>query len=81
MDPDPDPRLQGASQAFTRLTTVADQCLEQGTKRWTAALDRQELLLTALGETAVQIAKTPPVPKPAPARTPADSATDSATKE
>lgn len=58
--PDTDPRLEGAAQAFTRLTTIAAACADEGSKRWTAALDRQATLLDALNERGVTVAKTPP---------------------
>jgi hypothetical protein len=61
-----DPRLQGAAQAFTRLTTIADACATQGAARWTAALDRQAKLLDALGDRGVALATHPPEPPPRP---------------
>lgn len=51
-----DPRLDSGSAAYTRLTTTADQCLEQGQQRWVAALDRQATLLDALAQRGVAVA-------------------------
>lgn len=61
-----DPRLQGAAQAFTRLTTIADACATEGAARWTAALDRQAKLLDALAARGVELATNPPKPPPRP---------------
>lgn len=61
---DPDPRLDGPAQAFNRLSAIADQCLDEGKKRWTTALDQQAAILAALGERGVTVAKTPPPSKP-----------------
>ncbi len=44
---EPDPRLEAACAAFSRLTDISQQCHDEGKARWTAALDRQATMLDA----------------------------------
>ena len=44
---EPDPRLLAASESYTRLLDIAQQCLDEGKARWTTALDRQQALIEA----------------------------------